>query len=269
MFGGQPSAPVIVRRDKGKSRIVRRQGAEHLNGWGIGRAKHGQCRLRAPIAGRNDKAGNPMLHQRRNHPGLQLRVFVRIGEHRCKSVAGQFHLKERRKFGKERVAQVVDHQPDQTGRRRPQRRGRAVVDIADLGHGCAHLVARGILDRRGALQDQADGRLGHACVLRNIQNCGAVFHLLSISLCGSPATWLICGSDIQIEHQNAIEPANRMGHKLSAQRLVLFILSIGFQRVPAVKINDKAVHISTFNLFGALGSSAGEPMRPGQPARQR
>ena len=91
---------------------------------------------------RHDEAGDALLHQRLQHLVLAHRILGGVGDERHDAGRLEDALDADRQLRIEGVGQVVDDHADDVGLRLAQIGGAAIVDVADIVDGLAHLARR-------------------------------------------------------------------------------------------------------------------------------
>jgi hypothetical protein len=111
-----------------------------------------------------------MTQHRLQHLPLAGEVVVGVGEDGREAEPVEAVLDADGELGKERVLQVGHDHADEIGAGGTQVGGGAVVDVADVLHGLAHLVGGFRLDAVGTAQDERDGRARNARLTGNVQH---------------------------------------------------------------------------------------------------
>ena len=154
------AAPDDCQDDGGHAAIRHAAHGEHDRDAGLA---HPVERLGGGAAGgRDDEAGNALLHHRLQHLLLADRIFGGVGDEGNDTGRLEDALHADGELGEEGVRQVVDDHADDVGMRLAQIGGAAVVDIADILDRLADFCRRLGADQAAALEDQRNCRLRHA-----------------------------------------------------------------------------------------------------------
>ena len=178
MCGGQRTTKPIIRGGKREMLDARINLAQHLHHRNPRAQKRVKGHLFLPIGRRNHHRGHAMFDHRGDDLALQRRVLIGVGNHRRIATRRQGHLDRGGKLGKERVPQIIDHQPDQPDLGRPQIGRVAIVDVTQFLHHPQHGLTGFGLHGGILLEHQRDGRFRHPGHPRHIDDGGPARHAM-------------------------------------------------------------------------------------------
>ena len=165
--GCQRSTAMVVGRDRRNAAVGQAPHDEYDRN--VGRLDHAERVGGGAVRGRDDQAGDALLHQRFQHFLLPHRVFGGVGDEGNDAGRLEHALDADRHFGEERVGQVVDDHADDVGMGLAQIGGAAVVDVADVLDRLAHPDHRFGANKPAALKDERYRRFGHARLAGNVE----------------------------------------------------------------------------------------------------